>query len=260
MENDQAKPISFTATQARLIKARVLSYYSATNAEYSLSWKELSTNIFELTGRLFKGDSLLAMVLGQISRGQPRSSGPKNLEALVEFLTRPEVKALELKELQEPEVPYLFAMQLLDFLCLDEDSEPIQPPPTLEGVYRALFNSEDGFADIKLEIAFSKDRRLVHLLESSSTYRGIKIDPAVLPENERQRRLWRQRDFKGWGVFTPEENVIGFVKRMSGYGSNQYYNLVASTPALEAEVQSLALHVNDYPFVQTLQRRPRPMV
>jgi predicted nucleic acid-binding protein len=242
----------YTATQRKLIKGRVRAYYYATKAEapYRFGWKDLAGLIFDLTKVEFKGDSLRAIVEGQMSRGKRRSGGEENLDALVQFLTDPEVKALSLEELEEPKIPYLFAMQLVEFLNFDEEDEVALPPATMEGTYRAVCRSEDGISDISLEITLSNDGRLVHLEEASDIYRNTDADPAALSEHEKKRHRWRHNEFKGWGIFTPEENIIGFMKRLSQYGGNQYYSLTANIPRLSAEapVQRLVLHAHDDPY------------
>jgi hypothetical protein len=264
----------YTATQRKLIKARVRAYYYATKAEapYRFGWKDLAGLIFDLTKVEFKGDSLRAIVEGQVSRGKRRSGGEENLDALVQFLTDPEVKALSLKELDEPKIPYRLAMQLIEFLNFEEEDEIEEedevgraadeidmkrtgdevalPPATMEGTYRAVCRSEDGISDISLEITLSNDGRLLHLEEASDIYRNTDADPAALSEHEKKRHRWRHNEFKGWGIFTPEENIIGFMKRLSQYGGNQYYSLMANIPRVSAEapVQRLVLHAHDDPY------------
>jgi hypothetical protein len=257
------RPRSYTATQTKLIKRRVHAYFYTkqeearaysyeTGTPYRFSWKELADLIFDYTKVRMKGDTLRAIVEGQISRGRHRGGGPRNIAALASFLTHPDIKGLELEDLDEPEIPYLFAMQLLEFLRLDEDGELALPPATLGGAYRAVCRSDDGISDIFLEITLSHDGRLVHLEESSATYRNTNADPADLSDAEKKRHLWRQHKCKGWGVFTPEENIIGFMKRLSRYGGNQYYNLTANIPRLSSEspVQRLVLHAHDDPYFE----------
>jgi hypothetical protein len=247
----------YTATQTKLIRERVRAYYRAikAQADYRFGWKDLAALIFDYTQVRFRGDSLRAIAEGQVSRGKRRGGGRENLDALVKFLTDPEIKALSLEDLQEPEIPYLFAMQLIEFLKLDDDNDLVLPPSTLEGAYRAVCQSEDGISEIFLEITLSKDGRLVHLEESSATYRKIQVDPAELSAFEKKRHLWRDYESKGWGIFTPEENMIGFMKRLSKYGGNQYYSLTANIPRLSGELpaQRLVLHAQDDPyFVDTV--------
>jgi hypothetical protein len=119
------RPRSYTATQTKLIKRRVRAYFYATQADarayfrarqadapYRFGWKDLAELIFDYTKVRMNGDTLRAIVEAQISRGKRRSGGQQNIDALVSFLTHPEIKALELEDLDEPEIPYLFAMQL----------------------------------------------------------------------------------------------------------------------------------------------------
>src|SRR4030095_8684573 len=149
----------YTATQKKLIKTRARAYFYATKADarayakeaeepYRFSWKDFATLIFDLTKEeskaQFKGDSLRAIVEGQISRGKRRMGGDESLDTLVKFLTHPEIKALNLEELDEPRIPHLFAMQLVEFLNFDAEDEVALPPSTLEGAYQALCRSERG--------------------------------------------------------------------------------------------------------------------
>ncbi len=251
LQEEQRQQGQYTATQAKLIKRRMRAYYHATRAVagYRFSWKDVTDVVFDLTKVRFKGDSLRAIVTGQVSRGKPRSGGQENLEAIVRFLADPDIKGLELRELDEPHIPYLLVMQLLEFLQLNVASEAILPPPTVEGAYRAVHRSEDGVSEIDLELTFSNDGRFFHLEQSSATYRGIDGDPADLSEHQRKKCLWRKRLSYGWGIFTPEENFLGFLKRLSKYGENQYYYLIACKPRpSEDTVEDLVLQIHEEPY------------
>jgi hypothetical protein len=244
--------MAYTATQTKLIRERIRAYYRAikAQADYRFGWKDLAALIFDYTKVRLRGDTLRAIAEGQVSRGKRRDGGPENLDALVKFLTHPEIKALSLEELKEPAIPYLFAMQLIEFLRIDDDNDLVLPPSALVGAYRAVCQSGDGISEIFLEITLSKDRRLVHLEESSATYRKIQGDPAELSASQKSRHLWRGYKSKGWGIFTPEENMIGFMKLLSQYGGNQYYSLTANMPKISGKspVERLVLHAHDDPY------------
>jgi hypothetical protein len=242
----------YTATQTNLIKQRLRAYFYAirAEAEYRFGWRDLSALIFDYTQVQFLGDSLRAIARGQISRGKRRGGGDENLEAIVTFLTHPDINALSLEELKEPDIPYLFAMQLIEFLKLDEDAEPSLPPPTLEGAYRALSRPEDGTSESYLEITLSKDGRLVHLQDSSTIYRNTEVDPAELSDLEKKRHRWRHFEGKGWGIVTPEDNLLGFMRPLSSYGTNRYYGTIGNVPGFTngTPIERLVLLGYDEPY------------
>jgi hypothetical protein len=92
----------------------------------------------EQTEYRFKRDRLRQIVTGQINRGSPTGTTDENYDVLVRFLTHPEIKFLYLEDLHEPDLPYRFAFQLMEFLRHDELSDLALPSPYLEGTYRAV--------------------------------------------------------------------------------------------------------------------------
>ena len=180
---------------------------------------------------------------------------PKNLQAIIDFLTDPEINALSLEDLKEPEIPYHFALQLMEALRHHERRRPTLPPPGLNGTYRAIVRSDGKISDIRLTLTISTDGNLVHLAEEADIYRdtGGK-DPADWSHRERSVSLDRRSESRGWGVLTPEDNLLGFMKRklVKEYRDNCFYATMGVIPDFSdgMPLEHLALLAYDVPYGQ----------
>jgi hypothetical protein len=88
----------------------------AAHTDYRFTWKDVEEAVLLYTNVKIDADSLNQFATGQVSRGKVRGMSPKNLQAIVDFLTDPEIRALSLEELKEPEIPYHFALHLMPLL------------------------------------------------------------------------------------------------------------------------------------------------
>jgi hypothetical protein len=140
--DSRPRPTPYSASQIRLIRQALRAYYRIKIAELGpdFGWIGVAEILFGLIKIRIRTESLRQFAKGQVSRGKRR--GTDNLEAMVSFLTHPEIDAMSLEELKEPEIPYRFAFPLMEFLKHDEYSELTLPPPELEGTYRAISHSD----------------------------------------------------------------------------------------------------------------------
>jgi hypothetical protein len=215
----------YSAAQIYLIRQRLRAYYEMKKAQFgpSFSWASvaeiLHLQIEEIEGTeetelRIKGERLRQIATGQISRGNPSGTTDENLDLIVRFLTHPEIKSLTLEDLTEPELPYQFALQLMEFLRHDEHSDLALPPGNLKGRYRAVVRSGGEISDIRIDIIISRDGNLVHVNETEVIFTdpGVK-DPADWTPGQRQHYYDRYTESRGWGILTPENNLLGFLKR-----------------------------------------------
>ena len=237
-----------------LVRGRLLIYYRSkreTVLSYGYSWRDLAEQIFVYTSVRIPGDSLRQFARKQVSRGSPRGISPKRLQTLIRFLSHRQISALSLEELKAPDVPYRFVLELMEFLRHDEHSDLVLPSPALEGAYCALQSSQGEIATIRLDIVISEDRRFVRLTESTEVFTnpGLGDDPAEWSFDHRSRLLKKRSKSRGWGIMTPESNLLVFMKRVP-YGVNHYYVTMGGLPEFTDPdpVQHLALLVHDYPY------------
>jgi hypothetical protein len=220
-------------------------------ALYRFTWKDVAETIFLYTEVSIDADSLNQFATSQVSRGKVRGMSPKNLKAIVDTLTDPEINALSLEELNDPSIPYRLIRQLIEFLKPNEHTDPLVPPRNLEGTYRGVGRSEKYIRDIRLAISISEDRRYLELRESADIYRKTSVsDPAEFSPEERRQHFRNRSESRGWGILTPEYNLLGFMKLVSVYGANSYYTAMGSIPRLwdENPVERLVLFGYDVPY------------
>jgi hypothetical protein len=253
---NQPRPPSYTAPQREWIRAALFAYYKAEQAAQGTSnftWKDVAEAIFLYTDVKIDGDSLNQFATGQVSRGRVRGSLPEHLHAIVRFLTDPEINALSLEELKEPEIPYHFALHLMESLKYRDRKRPTQPPPWLKGTFRAIVRSDGRISDIRLTVMISIDGNVVHLIEEEDVYRHAgEKDPASWSSYERKLNHFSFNESRGWGVLTPEDNLLGFMKRkvIDEYRDNYFYATMGVIPDFsdKADIEHLALLAYDAPY------------
>jgi hypothetical protein len=246
----------YSAPQIDQIRVKLRAYYRAekeTEVLYGFTWKHLAERIFVYVEVGMDDDTLRQFAEGQVSRGRIRRPAPKNLKAIVDFLTHPDINALSPEELKEPDTPYRFARQLMEFLRPDEHSDLVMPPPALAGTYRAVRRSDKEISDVQLTVTISGDGHLVRMTEMAEIFVNPDVsDPADWSPHERKRHFKKRSESRGWGIVTPEDNLLGFMKRVSQYGANHYYATMGGIPdfADQSPVERLALLEYDYPYFE----------
>jgi hypothetical protein len=210
----------------------------------------------EETELRIKGERLRQIATGQISRGNPSGTTDDNLDLIVHFLTHSDIKFLTVEDLNEPDLPYQFALQLMEFLRHDVHSDLALPPGNLKGRYRAVIRSSGEISDIRVEIIISRDGNLVHVNETADIFTdpGIK-DPEDWSPGQRKHYFDRHTESRGWGIRTPEDNLLCFLKRRianNTYQGNKYYSTLASIPKFgtRAPVEHLAFLTYDGSYSQ----------
>ena len=253
---NEPRPPSYTAPQRERIRSALLAYYKAEQAAKGASnftWKDVAEAIFLYTEVRIDADTLNQFGTSQVSRGKVRGLSPKNLHATFTFLSDPEINALSLEDLKEPEIPYHFALHLVEALKYREHRRSTQPSKWLKGRYRAIARSDGKISDIRLTVIISTDGNLVHLIEEEDVYRyaGEK-DLAEWSSYERKLNHFTFNEGRGWGVLTPEDNLLGFMKRkdLDGYRDNYFYATMGVIPDFsdEADIEHLALLAYDVPY------------
>jgi hypothetical protein len=248
-------PGSYTAPQRERIRAALRAFFYAEGAAqtaYRFTWKDVEEAVLLYTNVKIDADSLNQFAESQVSRDKVRGSLPKNLQAIVDFLTDPEINALSLEELKEPEIPYHFALQLIEALRY-RGRPPTLPPSDLKGTYRAVVLSDGKISDIRLTVIISMDGNLVHLAEEADLYRynGVN-DPADWSPNERKLNHQGFFECRGWGLLTPEHNLLGFMKLkvIDEYRDNYFYATMGVIPDFsdKMDIEQLALLAYDVPY------------
>src|SRR5271170_1640587 len=235
----------YSASQIYLIRQRLRAYKEMKSAREgpSFSWNSAAEILHVLMEEIegteetelrIKGERLRQIAKGQISRAIPSGTTDENLDLIVRFLTHPDIKFLTVEDLNESDLPHQFALQLMDFLRHDEHSDLALPPGNLKGRYRAVVRSGGEISDIRVEIIISRDGNLVHVNETADIFTdpGDK-DPEDWSPGQRKHYFDRHTESRGWGIRTPEDNLLCFLKRRiakNTYQGNKYYSTLASIP------------------------------
>ena len=159
------------------LRAALRAYRAFTRgrSRSSLTWLELAGDIEAYTGVAMGAEVLRQFVEG-VSRKDPartRVPSDQNLQAIVAFLTHPDIDALSAKELEEDEFAWQACVRLSQFLRQDFDRESVRPPAGLEGTYRAAAAIEGGTAATWLRLRVRPED-------------GTILVPAVFPEGPAQ--------------------------------------------------------------------------
>jgi hypothetical protein len=86
-------------------------------------------------------------------------------------------------------------------------------------------------------------------------------DPADWTPGERKHYFDRYREHRGWGILTPEDTLLCFLKRRIDpniYRANKYYSTIASIPEFDSGVvEHLALLAYDNSYGQEDEEEDR---
>lgn len=226
------------------LRAALRAYRAFTRgrSRSSLTWLELAGDIEAYTGVAMGAEVPRQFVEG-VSRKDParvRVPSDQNLEAIVAFLTHPDIDALSAKELEEDEFAWQACVRLRQFLRQDFDRESVRPPAGLEGTYRASAAIEGGTAATWLRLRVCPEDGTILVRESGDLYED--------GEGEHQGKVHRaHREAVGWSVLTPEDSLLFFLKDLP-YGRNHYWVLAAEAALWSAaEPKRLILLRHDYP-------------
>lgn len=233
---------SICADDPRLekIRAALRAYRAFTRGRSrgSLTWLELSGDIEAYTNVAMGAEVLRQFVEGVSKKDSSRTRVPssENLQAIVAFLTHPEIDALSAKELEEDDFAWQACVRLSQFLRQDFNAEPVRPPAALAGTYRAAAGTGGASCAIALHLQVRAEDGTILVRERGDLYEGG------------ERKLHKaHREAVGFSVLTPEDSLLFFLKDLP-YGRNHYWVLAA-----EADLWSktpparLILLRHDYP-------------
>lgn len=243
--NEAVSPAAFLSVsgddlRTEKLRAALRAYRAFTRGRSrgSLTWLELSGDIEAYTNVAMGAEVLRQFVEGVSKRNPSRTRIPSdhNLQAIVAFLTHPQIDALSAKELEEDDFAWQACVRLSQFLRQDFDAEPVRPPPSLEGSYRAVTETGGASCTMLLRLQVRAEDGTIMVRECADLYDGG------------ERKFHKaHREAVGFSVLTPEDSLLLFLKDLP-YGRNHYWVLAA-----EAELWSetpparLILLRHDYP-------------
>jgi hypothetical protein len=225
--------------------------YEPGHGSGSFNWKDVSEAISLTADVSVPPERLRQFVEGNRSKDGARrkfqSMQAESLDAIVKFLT--EERLLLPEELEEYAPPWQAAQRLLDYLDQNFDKQRILPPVTFEGTYRARYTNKRGFAVQELTFQKPSGEGLMQVIKAEEYY------PASARDEYDKWNLVQRRDrrhtrtlYGGWAIFTPEDNVMVFLKQADN-GKNLYQFTLAADMSYQpdAAVERLVLLGHDYP-------------
>lgn len=216
-----------------------------------LSWLELCADIEAYTNAPMSPEILRQFVEGVSKKEYPvrfRVPSPENLEAVVAYLTDPNIDALAAEELNQERFAWQVPLRLIEYLKQDFDTDAPVLPDALEGTYRAAVSADETMTLTQLTLRPDADSGFLRVAEASEIFTHT-ADTDFLTRTDRDRRnSHRARtDSQGWAVLTPEDNMLFFLKQ-TPYGRNHYWTLAAEAELWSGEpVKRLTLLRHDYP-------------
>lgn len=216
------------------------------------NWKDVSEGIAESTEVEVSPERLRQFVEGvKTADGGRKYPAPQEttLNAIVAFVTHEDNDLLSDDELREHTPDRHAALRLLEYLGQAFDTVRILPPATLEGTYRNWLAEDYGLTICEITLQRASDDGLIQLVQTEDTY-----GPEAISSYEEWSPLERKKARKsrtvygGWGILTPEDNLLLFLKHEHN-GRNRYYLTMASqlSHASQIPVKGLALLHHDFP-------------
>jgi hypothetical protein len=170
------------------------------------SWRRIGDEIYDRTEVHVRSEVVRKWVeqFKEQNRKTPVRTNAEELEAIISYLIK--VRMLLPEELKNPEAPNLFLHSLLKHLQHNRTSVS---PAALDGVYEAWHQveatdqNEEIWIRAKLELKIDPDTRFVRAIETLETHVREADETEVLSDG---------RTNEGWGVITPEGNILLFMK------------------------------------------------
>lgn len=209
---------SWSQDQEKLIRKALLEYKERSPRKGGLSWHDIQRDVENVTGVSMGGKDHFRQYIGG---ARAATDVPERRQAIVEFLTDPDVDLLSLKEFLEPG-SYLHApRRLLEYLNTDLDPVEVESPVgRLCGLYLSEAKSSSRRSRIVLELTRVADHDWI--MRVTETYDLVHM---FKHKNQSQRSELHATS-SGWCVLTPEDNLLFFLKE-DRYGQNHYYHLVS---------------------------------
>jgi hypothetical protein len=248
------EPVAYTDRQIKLIRDRLKTYQLVQHAgPQRMTWLGVCGRIFhEVKVRM--DEEVLRQFVEKVSRkgrpDKPRIPSPRNLKAIVDFLSHEEIDMLSAEELKEPDIPFALIQLFLEYLKPDEHSEIFSPPYRFAGIFNSvcLLADKSSRIDVELTLRIDDGNHFIRVSEKLESY-ALPSETAHAEASPKMVPTLQNRRFSdGWAILTPEDNIVIFMKQKP-YAHNHFYTTIALTPGLWSETSARQLVVlrHEYP-------------
>ena len=171
---------------------------------------------------------------------------PESLEAVVEFALK--LRLLFPEELEEP-APSLHAPQrLLEYLDTTASRMRVVTPVIFDGRYKARVIEERVFREFDLTLHRSTEPGTMLVTKTEEAFDKNLLDKIDKWDPEERRANCRKRTvYAGWAVFTPEDNMMVFLKEDDNRKNLYQFTLAADWYAPQTVAERLFLLRHNYP-------------
>jgi len=198
--------------------------------EYGLSWREVLDDINKGSKHKMGHIALFRFVEGKDKHSANKTyttPRKKSFELIVKFLKKNGYGFKSDDEDKKFVPTYSVPEKLLDYLDAKPGEKRHVPSDKITGVY--IENGIDGDEYVIREMLLGKPT-CEGVIEIKERVHSYKIDWSAHPfKNKfsewqcyRKRKILAQEELRGWGVITPEDNFMVFLKKPDT-GENRYY-------------------------------------
>ncbi|MBI1181523.1 MAG: hypothetical protein GC201_13285 [Alphaproteobacteria bacterium] len=172
---------------------------------------------------------------------------PESLEHVVAFAMK--LRLLVPEELEEPAPSFHAPQRLLEYLDTRNDRVRVITPVMFDGRYKARVVEQRVVREFDLTLHRSREPGMMPVTHTEEAFDRNLLDKIDGWDPEERRRHCRKRTvYAGWAIFTPEDNVMVFLKE-AGNGKNLYqFTLAADWYAPQTHAGRLFLLRHDYPI------------
>jgi len=193
------------------------------------TWSDVANAIFEYMSVKVNPERLRQFVEGVKSKsGELRYPVPQaeTLAGIVGLLTHEDIALLSEGELEEY-LPSLQApLRLLEFLDEQPGTQRMLPPAELKGIYQTTFLDGDYIVIRELAMLKPSEDGVLEVAEIDELYERDGAHPEVEDTFYGLKARLHNRTFsKGWGVITPEDNMLFFLKNQENARNKYYFSL-----------------------------------
>ena len=245
--------MAFSDFQKRRLRLALRFYhrYKTDIDGRSLSWEFIAHDIEDITGVKIPPERVRQFAIGYWRKGKYVYSEPEGsgLKAIADFAVHPDRNLLPPDELEELQPDYRAPMYMLEYLKPVYDSEPLEAPKSLTGIYSTQYTSGDDLVISELTLqGVSKDgairaTQIIDIYPADIADDFTNIPPLDLRNVRRKRR-----DAGGWAILSPEENLLFFLKEKQWQTNLYYISLLEMDLWSSDQVSELTLLHHDYPY------------
>jgi hypothetical protein len=228
--------------------------YGGKRLSQKFNWNDVAEAIAEelrLPDPPVAAERLRQFVEGNRSKdGAMRKFGtlkPESLEQVIAFVMSAQL--LRPAEFEEREPSFQAAQRLLDFFDPGGTRQHAYTSAVFEGRYRARVIEDRVFREFDLTLHRPSEPAVMEVTNTEEVFDRKLLDQADKWDPQERRDHCRKRTlYKGWAVFTPEGNVMVFLRETDNGKNLHQFTLAADWYAPQTLAERLFLLRHEYPI------------